>query len=198
VFTGGVHANELAPPRASEPRHEIARCYAPPRKTITYGAFSLTANDVKDVIERIDIYFAPMINPDGYALALGMMARAISNLWGGKMPGQAGRAHRRVWRRQYQPQLRYRVGLSEILRAPPASDVGTSSDPCDANYSGISPGPVTGTAFSEPESQNIKTLLDEGIEFYVDCHMYGPTILHSWGIGRNQTTDSTMWFGNPP
>jgi hypothetical protein len=43
----------------------------------------------------------------------------------------------------------------------------------------------------------VKTLLDEGIEFYIDVHTYGPTILHSWGIETNQTTDPAMWFGEP-
>jgi zinc carboxypeptidase len=194
LFTGGVHANEWAPPRALVSLAKtLLDAYAAP-KGIAYGAFSLTPQDVKDIIENVDIYIAPMINPDGYALSLSLMGAGKSETRGRKNgrftgpcldPGvNINRNCDIVW------------DFEKLYATPPASNVATSSDPCHYNYSGIHPGPAIGSAFSEPEAQNIKTLLDEGIEFYVDCHMYGPTVLHSWGIGTNQTTTSAMSFSN--
>jgi len=194
LFTGGMHANELAPPRA------VLSCikllldsYKVPGTGITYNAFSLTGADVKAIVEHIDIYVAPMVNPDGYALALTLPADELAGRKNASptatcaLPNRAGVNLNRNFDIVWDFQTCY----------APVNDVATSSDPCDPNYSGVTPGPLIGAPFSEPEAANVKTLLDEGIEYYIDCHMYGPTILYSWGIEENQTTDPAMSFTNP-
>jgi carboxypeptidase T len=197
LFTGGIHANELAPPAA------VLSCVTKlldaykNSTAITYGAFSLTPQDVKDIVEHVDIYAAPMINPDGYALQLSLLGTPQhDNLAGRKngaatgpcvLPDQPGVNINRNFDILWNFQRLY----------APGNNVASSSDPCHYNYTGILPGLAIGAPFSEPETENVKALLDEGIEFYVDVHSYGPTILHPWGIDTNQTSDPAMWFGNP-
>jgi carboxypeptidase T len=196
LFTGGVHANELAPPSAVLSCVTVLLDAYKAAKGITYGAFSLTANDVKDIVEHVDIYAAPMINPDGYALTLSLIAPGNTELAGRKngrntgpcvLPDRPGVNINRNFDIVWDFQRLYLAG----------NNVASSSNGCHYNYTGVTPGPLIGNPFSEPETENVKALLDEGIEFYVDVHMYGPTILHSWGIETNQTTDPTMWFGEP-
>ena len=60
--------------------------------------------------------------------------------------------------------------------------------------------PIRGTAsFSEPETKNIKYLMDtyNHIKYYVDVHNYGEMILYSWGDDDNQIIDPEKNFQNP-
>lgn len=53
-------------------------------------------------------------------------------------------------------------------------------------------------AFSEPETQNIKWLLDEhnGIGYHIDIHCFGGSLLHVWGDDENQSENPVMNFNN--
>ncbi len=68
-----------------------------------------------------------------------------------------------------------------------------STNPCDYQ---LFNGP---SAFSEPESQNAKWVLDNfpNIQFFVDLHSYGELILFSWGDDLDQSTNPSMSFMNP-
>jgi hypothetical protein len=62
--------------------------------------------------------------------------------------------------------------------------VGSSKRACDETF--IGPNDPTGNPFSEPEARNVKALLESHEPgFYVDCHMFGPDIMFSWGIEEN-------------
>jgi carboxypeptidase T len=52
---------------------------------------------------------------------------------------------------------------------------------------------------SEPETRNVIWLLDQypQVQYFVDVHSYGETILHSWGGDENQSDDPDMNFANP-
>ena len=57
-----------------------------------------------------------------------------------------------------------------------------SNDPCDFQ---VYVGP---SALSEPESQNVASILRERrVEFYVDVHSFSRLILLPWGMDSNQT-----------
>jgi murein tripeptide amidase MpaA len=55
------------------------------------------------------------------------------------------------------------------------------------------------SAFSEPETQNVRWILDNqpNIRFFIDLHSYGPLVMYTWGDAVNQTTRATMNFLNP-
>jgi hypothetical protein len=73
-----------------------------------------------------------------------------------------------------------------------SSGIGTSASSCSQTYKGSS-------AFSEPETRNVRYLLDTfpNIGYMLDIHSYSELILHPWGDDHNQTTDPTMNFMNP-
>ena len=62
-----------------------------------------------------------------------------------------------------------------------------------------SQGELHGTsAFSEPESRNVRWLLDTfpQARWFIDLHACSPAILYSWGDDQNQTTDAVMNYRN--
>ena len=80
------------------------------------------------------------------------------------------------------------------MPAPPASastptaQGQTSCSPCTDVYCGPS-------AFSEPETRNIKHLLDtERMVSFVDVHSYSELVLFPWGHALTQSTDPTKRF----
>jgi len=70
--------------------------------------------------------------------------------------------------------------------------VSASNDPCDFQ---VYVGP---SALSEPESQNVASILRERqAEFYIDVHSFSRKILFPWGMDSNQSRDPAMNFRNP-
>jgi murein tripeptide amidase MpaA len=69
---------------------------------------------------------------------------------------------------------------------PPAS-----TNPKDPDFNGKAP-------FSEPESRNVKWLLDAtpNAQWFIDLHACSPAILYCWGDDQNQSTDATMNYRN--
>src|SRR5688500_2689336 len=76
LITGGVHARELAPPDALVSFVEkLLGAYAAgtdivyPAWTgpggVVYDAFTVSAGEVRSVVERLDLFVAPLVNPDG-------------------------------------------------------------------------------------------------------------------------------------
>ncbi|EME53113.1 M14 family zinc carboxypeptidase [Amycolatopsis decaplanina] len=72
------------------------------------------------------------------------------------------------------------------------SGIGTSTDPASEVYRGPH-------AFSEPETRNIRWLLDTfpHVVAVLDLHSYSELILHPWGDDDNQTTDPAQNFRVP-
>src|SRR5262249_6699577 len=55
------------------------------------------------------------------------------------------------------------------------------------------------TPFSEPETRNVKWLLDNipKLTLFLDLHSYKGDVLYSWGDDKNQSVDRTQNFMNP-
>src|SRR5262249_40673869 len=68
-----------------------------------------------------------------------------------------------------------------------ASGIGTSSDSTSDVYKGSG-------AFSEPETRNVRSLMDNhpNIRMMVDVHSFSELVLYPWGDDNNQTTDPGM------
>lgn len=113
---------------------------------------------IKSLLEKRDIYFVPMVNPDGaeYDVETGRY-----------------RWHRKNMRQNadgsFGVDLNRNYGYTW-------SDVGSSDDPGDDTYHGPN-------AFSEPESRAVRDFIvsHPDVRIMVSYHSYGAMVLYPWG-----------------
>lgn len=174
LFLGGTHARELVNPETVV-SFALRLCDAYTNNAgLTFGPRSYTAPTIQMVVNALDIFLVPMVNPDGRHLCL------TSDPW---------------WRknRSNHPGLPCRgVDLNRNYDFLWSSGIGTSSDSCSQVFKGPS-------AFSEPETRNIRWMVDNfpGLACLVDIHSYMELILYPWGDDENQTVDPSQNFQNP-
>lgn len=151
---------------------------------LTYGGKSYPAAQVSTILENLDVFVFPDVNPDGkhYSQTYNPNSGTPQGFW---------------WRKNRNPNTAVGasspgVDLNRNFDFLWDSGIGTSSSPSSFTYKGQS-------AFSEPESRNVRYLLDTypNIGYFVDIHSYGGLILYIWGDDNNQTTDSGQNFLNP-
>jgi murein tripeptide amidase MpaA len=184
LLTGGVHAREWG-------GSDICMYFAADlleayelNKGVRYGGQYFSATEIKKIVNELNIIILPDVNPDGKAYS---QSDPRKRLWRGN--------------RNLKTPSCYGVDLNRNFDFvwdftkyfAPNADVHTSDDPCDSSqtYKGTSP-------FSEPETMNVKWLLDEysGIGHYIDIHCNGGSFLHSWGTDKNQSSNPEMNFNN--
>ncbi len=176
LFLGGVHAREIVNPDLLV-SWALAVCDAYTRNVgLTFGGKSYAASDVQLIVNALDIFVFPLVNPDGRVY----------------VQSPAGDA---MWRKNRNPNPGLPCKGVDINRNYDflwSSGIGTSSSSCSETFKG--PG-----AFSEPETRNVRSLLDNypNIECMIDVHSYSEDILYSWGDDNDQTTDSNQNFQNP-
>jgi Predicted carboxypeptidase len=186
VITGGVHAREWAPPTAVTNLISALLEAFVAGSPITRGSAVRSADDVRAIINNVDLFVAPMINPDGYDFSQAHDAG-----------GPVGNRPSRGWRKNRRPapsSLPSGCAAADAIGVDinrnfdvlwdfdqfyvPGGVVQSSKIPCAENFIGSS-------AFSEVESRNVRFLLDKDPQFFVDVHMHGQDILHSWGVEEN-------------
>lgn len=175
LVVGGTHARELMNPDAIvDLAIELFLCYANGTGR-SYGNRSWAANDIKIILESLDIWLLPCSNPDGRNYVMTM-----DDMW-------------RKNRRRNANTTCMGVDLNRNADIVWGVAQGqTSCSPCSEVYCG--PG-----AFSEPETRNVKWLLDsERIVSFVDVHSYSELVLYPWGFAATQTTDPTKNFTGLP
>lgn len=201
LLTGGAHAREWAPPDAllsltdrllrahGEGTDFVVPAFtdtASPGPDVEYPEVKIAAQDVRRIIERLELNLLVLANPDGRAFT---QAAAANVMWRkNRRPAQPGstcsgvdlnRNHDIAWDFE-----RYYDAAGDVA-------VSASKDPCDPQ---VYIGP---TAASEPETRNIARLLRERkIEYYVDIHSYARKILFPWGMDDNQTRNARQSFSN--
>ncbi|MCC9711620.1 M14 family metallopeptidase [Streptomyces sp. MNU76] len=186
LLLGGIHAREWIPPDALISlaadlleAHDLAT-------GLGYGASTFTAAQVAQVVENLNLFFFPCVNPDGRAFS-----QTTSAMWRkNRRPAPAGSTR---------PSC---VGVDlnrnfdflwdHTSKFAPDADVHTSSAPCHAQ---VYRGPA---AASEPETRNVVWALDTHprIQWLADVHSAVPVILHNWGSDQNQSTTPTDNFRN--
>ncbi|MEV6975010.1 M14 family zinc carboxypeptidase [Kitasatospora sp. NPDC093806] len=218
VLTGGVHARESAPPDAlvhfaqnllvsrstgtditfpamvCTPLPTMPPNGGPPVPVspVEYPRFTIPAAKVRRFLERVDLYIAPLINPDGrqfdqdnHPVGTGG-AGWRKNRRPDPDPARIGvdinRNHDIAWKfEDYYDMAVYRKRYS----FGPAS-----TDPANETYRGPA-------AASEPETANVQWLIDEvRAAYFVDVHQFGRNVLLSWGIEDNGD-DPAMNFSSP-
>ncbi len=143
---------------------------------LVYGGQSYPATIVKRLIEDAQIFVFPCVNPDGrnYSQTTYAMWRKNRN------PAGAVDLNRN-----------YDVLWDFNTTMHPSATVVVSENPTSDTYHGTAP-------FSEPETQNVKWLLDTypQIRWLIDIHSYSELLYHVWGHDQNQVEDPTQNFTN--
>lgn len=182
LFTGSMHAREWGGADSCVTflvnLINAYRANAP----LTYGGKTFTAVQVRTILENIDLFAFPDVNPDGKNYSQTFDPGRPQNTW---------------WRKNRNPNTTLSpstpgVDVNRNFDFLWTSGIGTSSSPGSPTYKGSA-------AFSEPETRNVRHLFDTypNIRYFVDIHSYGGLILYSWGDDDNQNTEPAQNFRNP-
>ena len=176
LFLGGVHAREIVNPDALV-NLALNLCHAyTTNMGLTLGGKSYDAKSLKQIVESLDLYIFPLVNPDGRAF----VQAPNGDVW---------------WRKNRNPNPGFEyqgVDLNRNYDFLWSSGIGTSSNPATEIYKGKQPS-------SEPETRNVIHLINDyqNINRVIDVHSYSELILYPWGDDENQTEDPDMNFKNP-
>ncbi len=206
LFTGGVHAREWAPPDAllsfcerlltaasSKPMADITYSDFRDRSKITYSGYSVSAADVRNIVEKFVVHVVPIVNPDGRDFSLSNGNQLLQKMWRKNRREPPGnlRFDPQCWGVDINRNFPIAWKAETYYTPTAAQQASWSSRHERGNYRGPSPE-------SEPETRNLMTLVKEKvIQYLVDVHMQGRTIFHPWGLETNQSTDITQSFLNP-
>jgi carboxypeptidase T len=177
LFISGVHGLELVGPDILVSfALELCQAYML-EKGLAFGNKSYEASTIKMIVDSLDIFIFPLVNPDGRAYA----QSPTGDDW---------------WRKNRNPNPGMAcmgVDINRNFDFLWSSGIGTSANSCDLVYRGTE-------AFSEPESRNVMHLLDTfpNISAMIDIHSpaFAPKILYPWGDDENQVDDPKMKFTN--
>ncbi|HMG47658.1 MAG TPA: M14 family zinc carboxypeptidase [Allosphingosinicella sp.] len=175
LLVGGTHARELMNPEAILDMAVDLLLSHINGTDIVYGGQTFTADVVKTILEAVDLWLLPCLNPDGRAHVM-----TVDDLWRKNRRDNPGTPCDGVdLNRNYDLVF----GVTEGQ---------TSCSPCSDVFCGPS-------AFSEPETKNVKALLDgHSICCFADVHSFSELILHPWGHAPTQTVDATKRFTTLP
>ena len=182
LVIGGLHAREWAPPTAVLTCFEDLLAAFHAGRGITYRAFTIDHATITSILDAVIIYVAPMMNPDGYDFS-----RATNRDWRkNRRPAPPGNPGRNCIGVDLNRNFDIAWDITQFYAT--GSGVGSSTNPCDPElYIGPS-------AASENETINVRTLLDEGVQYYLDCHSRGRYLLYPWAIDTDQTEHPTKTF----
>jgi murein tripeptide amidase MpaA len=181
LITGGVHAREWGGSDICVAlATNLLRSYST-GSPLQYGRKTFPASDVRAILDTLDVFVAPDVNPDGKAYSQTIDPGGPQSFW-----------WRKNRRREGLPGTSVGVDVNRNFDFLWSSGIGTSADADQLIYKGTA-------AFSEPESRNVRWLLDthENIGFFVDVHSYGELVLYSWGDDENQVDAPDQNFLNP-
>lgn len=171
LLVGGTHARELMnPDLLIELAVDLVASYRT-GTDVVLGGRTWPAADIKLILETLDLYLLPCVNPDGRHHVM-----TVDSLWRKNRRDNPGTACKGIDLNRNADLL---WGVTEGQ---------TSCAPCSDVYCGPS-------VFSEPETRNVQHLLDShGIDCCADLHSYSELVLHPWGHAPTQTTDITKRF----
>jgi carboxypeptidase T len=176
IFLGGTHARELINPETVV-GFALRLCDAFVNNTgLAFGPKTYDPSSVQSIVKTLDLVLLPLVNPDGRAFCL---APGGFPMWRKNRSNHPGHTCRGV-------------DLNRNCDFLWSSGIGTSADSCNDVYKGPA-------AFSEPESRNVRWLIDNfpNATCMVDIHSYSELMLFPWGDDENQTTDPNQNFLNP-
>ncbi|GGV13967.1 M14 family zinc carboxypeptidase [Streptomyces spectabilis] len=175
LLVGGTHARELMNPDALvELAVDLVTSYVN-GTAVVYGGRTWTALDVKLILESLDVWIVPCVNPDGRHRVM-----TVDNMWRGNLRDNPGTPCDGV---DLNRNAAFVWGVTEGQ---------TSCSPCSGVFVGSG-------AFSEPETRNVKHLLDtRHIHSFADVHSFSELVLYPWGHAHSQTDDPGQRFTSLP
>jgi murein tripeptide amidase MpaA len=183
LVLGGVHAREWIPPDALISLAADLLEASAGATGLVYGSTRYSAAQVRQVLDTVDLFLYPCVNPDGRE-----HSQTTSAMWRKNRrppPSGAGCAGVDLNRN-------FDFLWDHDARFAADSGVRTSADPCSDVYRGPDAG-------SEPETRNVVWALDTypRIRWHLDVHSAVPVVLHVWGSDQIQTADPGQDFRNP-
>jgi len=175
LLVGGTHSRELMNPDAIvELAIDLLVSYVN-GADVVYGGRTWPAGDARVILETLDLWLLPCSNPDGRNYVM-----TVDDMW-------------RKSRRDIPNNPCDGVDLNRNLDIVWGVTQGqTSCAPCSDVYCGPSD-------FSEPETRNVKHLLDtEHIDCFADVHSYSELVLYPWGHAPTQTVNPGQRFTGLP
>ena len=146
---------------------------------LTFQGKSYTAAEIKRVMEFLELFIVPDVNPDGkeYCQTVGDWRKNRRPV-GSSIGIDINRNYDFLW--------------DASVYFDPSLHLDYLYNPSSTTYHGTSP-------FSEAESQNIKWLADTypNIAYSVDIHSAGQKIMYVWEDDENQSSDPALAFNNP-
>ncbi|QDQ11413.1 M14 family zinc carboxypeptidase [Streptomyces spectabilis] len=175
LLVGGTHARELMNPDALvELAVDLVTSYLN-GTAVVYGGRTWTAGDVKLILESLDVWIVPCVNPDGRHRVM-----TVDDMWRGNLRDNPGTPCDGV---DLNRNTAFMWGVTEGQ---------TSCSPCSEVFVGSG-------AFSEPETRNVKHLLDtRHIHSFADVHSFSELVLYPWGHAHSQTDDPAQRFTSLP
>lgn len=171
LLVGGTHARELMNPDLLVELAVHLVVSATRGTDLVLGKRTWPAGGLQQMLDTLDLYLVPCANPDGRQHVL-----TVDDLW-------------RKNRRDNPSTGCDGVDLNrnaDLLWG--VTEGQTSCSPCSDVYAGPS-------AFSEPETRNVRHLLDtHPIDCFADVHSFSELVLHPWGHAPTQTTDASQRF----
>jgi murein tripeptide amidase MpaA len=182
LIIGGVHAREWGSCEICVSfAADLLEAYVT-NTGLKYGNKIFNNTQIRNVIESLNVIIFPDVNPDGRNWSFTNINNA-----------------ERWWRKNRNPIAGVDINrnFDFLWDFPnlfsPSSRVFfyTSTDPTNLTYHGPS-------AFSEPETRNVRWLIDEfpRIRWFMDLHSFSELVLHNWGDDENQNFDTSMDFKN--
>jgi murein tripeptide amidase MpaA len=177
LFVGGIHARELLNPDLLVDLVIDLLTHYFDGSDWVMGGHRWPAATVRAIVESIDLLVLPNANPDGREHVFD-----VERLWRKNRRNNPGTACDGV-------DLNRNFDLLwGVATRDPSGQATTSRSPCSDLFVGP-------RAFSEPETRNVKRLLDGfPVDCFVDVHSFSELILHPWGHAPNQTSDPGQRF----
>lgn len=166
---------------------------------IQYGSQTYLSTDIQVAMDSVELFIIPVVNPDGksysfesgdseagYPKSMWRKNRRDNN-WGLCFGVDLNRNFDWLW--HYRQTIHPQAWMENASYCQ--GYIAVSDFPCDSTYHGPAP-------FSEPETRNVRDLLDENphIRYFVDVHGTGGYVLRPWSDDEIQTQDPGMSFKN--
>lgn len=175
LLVGGTHSRELMnPDLLIELAVDLVVSYLT-GSDVVLGGRTWPASDLKLILETLDLYLLPCMNPDGRHYVM-----TVDDMWRKNLRDNPNTTCDGV---DLNRNLDILWGVTQGQ---------TSCAPCSDVYAGPS-------AFSEPETRNVKHLLDTyRIDCFADVHSYSELVLYPWDHAPTQTTNPAQVFTTLP
>jgi carboxypeptidase T len=175
LFLGGVHAREIVnPDLLVSLTLNLCQAYSS-GSGLVFGGKSYDTSSIKKIIEGLDVFIFPLVNPDGRAY---VQSPTGDPMWRKNRNSNSGQACEGV-------------DINRNYDFLWSSGIGTSADSCSEVFKGTK-------AFSEPETRNVRYLIDEytNLRSMIDVHSFSEDILLPWGDDDDQTDKEEQNFLN--